>query len=305
MKKIIFLLGCLFLQAGMYAAGHVVTIPSSNNVTCNGLCNGSATASVSGGVGPFSYSWSPSGGAAAAASSLCSGTYTVTCTDNSDMSTATATVTITQPTTLMNNIFPAGAPCAGTCIPINSSNTGGTPPYSYSWTPTYSLSNPTDPNPIACIAFSMTFTLVTTDAYGCTATATNTMYALPPIMAAITPTPTPCGTCNGSITCVPTGGSAPYTYNWSGPGGYTSTVANPTSLCAGNYTVNITDGMGCNMFQYTTVATTGGPTVVLDSITHINCGGAAFGSISVHATAGSGSYTYLWSNGQTTPTVSS
>ncbi|MGN6418718.1 MAG: T9SS type A sorting domain-containing protein [Pseudobacter sp.] len=48
---------------------------------CEVGCNGTATATVSGGVLPISYSWSGGGGSAATASNLCPGNYTVTITD--------------------------------------------------------------------------------------------------------------------------------------------------------------------------------------------------------------------------------
>ena len=49
------------------------------------------------------------------------------------------------------------------------------------------------------------------------------------------------GACNGSLTANVTGGTAPYQYAWSGGG----TTFNPTGLCAGNYTLTVTDAHGC------------------------------------------------------------
>ena len=51
---------------------------SQTSVSCNGGSNGSATVSVTGGAGGYTYSWSPSGGTGATASGLAVGTYTVT-----------------------------------------------------------------------------------------------------------------------------------------------------------------------------------------------------------------------------------
>jgi hypothetical protein len=48
--------------------------------------------------------------------------------------------------------------------------TGGTPPYTYSWTPTTSLSNPTIANPIAAPTSTTTYTVLVTDDNGCTDT---------------------------------------------------------------------------------------------------------------------------------------
>lgn len=70
---------------------------SSEDVTCSGLCNGTATANGNWGSGPYTYAWSTSPVQdSVTATGLCVGTYTVTITD-SLLATATATVTITNP----------------------------------------------------------------------------------------------------------------------------------------------------------------------------------------------------------------
>jgi len=94
MKKI--LTTTLLILAGfisVFASGHIVSIITTTNVNCFGMCDGSATAIASGGIGPYAYAWTgPSGytSANATATNMCAGTYTVTATDSSDMSIATA-----------------------------------------------------------------------------------------------------------------------------------------------------------------------------------------------------------------------
>lgn len=46
---------------------------------------------------------------------------------------------------------------------------------------------------------------------------------------------------SGSIDLSVTGGVAPFTYSWNGPGGFTFTGEDPTGLDYGNYTVTVTD----------------------------------------------------------------
>ncbi|MCX7768388.1 MAG: PKD domain-containing protein, partial [Flavobacteriales bacterium] len=57
----------------------------------------------------------------------------------------------------------------------------------------------------------------------------------------LTPTHPSChNACNGAIQVQVTGGTPPYSYSWNqGPGG-----SNPTGLCAGTYTVTVTDNNG-------------------------------------------------------------
>lgn len=70
---------------------------SSSNLSCSGLCDGTATVMAYWGSGPKTYAWSTSPVQnSITAIGLCAGTYTVTITD-SLLATATATVTISNP----------------------------------------------------------------------------------------------------------------------------------------------------------------------------------------------------------------
>src|SRR5436190_19664127 len=76
-------------------SGVTATIPGTTNISCNGQCNGSATALGSGGTTPYTYSWS-NGQTTVSSSGLCTTTYKVTITDANNC-ISTATVVITQP----------------------------------------------------------------------------------------------------------------------------------------------------------------------------------------------------------------
>jgi hypothetical protein len=49
------------------------------------------------------------------------------------------------------------------------------------------------------------------------------------------------GSSNGSIDLNVSGGVGPFTYSWSGPGGFAATTEDISGLAAGNYTVTVTD----------------------------------------------------------------
>ncbi|MDR3706090.1 MAG: gliding motility-associated C-terminal domain-containing protein [Paludibacteraceae bacterium] len=67
------------------------------NVRVNSSCNGTATATPSGGSGNFSYVWNdPVGQTTATATGLCEGTYCCTITDNDTKLTALTCVTVTD-----------------------------------------------------------------------------------------------------------------------------------------------------------------------------------------------------------------
>ncbi len=100
------------------------------------------------------------------------------------------------------------------------------------------------------------------------------------------------GYCDGTATMDVNLGPAPYTYNWSN-GATGQTI---TGLCAGTYTVTMTDNAGCTFDQ--TVAITQ-PTGMNISGTVTNATCAAGGSINLTVSGGTPGYTYLWSNGFT------
>lgn len=61
-----------------------------------------------------------------------------------------------------------------------------------------------------------------------------------------TPTPTTCPlSSDGEIELTPTGGELPYTFDWTGPGGFTSSAQDLTGLVTGTYNLTATDASGC------------------------------------------------------------
>jgi gliding motility-associated-like protein len=112
----------------------IVITPSSTDVTCYGLTDGTASVAVSGGVTPYTYSWTSISSTGAIVSGLLPNTYTCTVTD-SNACVATLPIVITQPDsiTAMIATVPACGPTNGSAE-VNSV-VGGTGAYSYSWSP--------------------------------------------------------------------------------------------------------------------------------------------------------------------------
>ncbi|MCX6229906.1 MAG: gliding motility-associated C-terminal domain-containing protein, partial [Bacteroidetes bacterium] len=101
--------------------------------------------------------------------------------------------------------------------------------------------------------------------------------------------------CDGMAYVVTSGGTPPYAYLWN----TTSTNDTIFNLCAGTYTVQITDALNCK--SSASVTLTNPPILITNpTVTNIPCAEACVGSINVNASGGFPPYTYLWSNSQNT-----
>ncbi|HRH67713.1 MAG TPA: hypothetical protein PLU53_15560, partial [Bacteroidia bacterium] len=109
-------------------------LASSTNVSCNGGADGTATAAGSGGLTPYSYAWNPGGQTSITATGLSANTYTVTVTDLNGC-TSTDTIQITEPVALIASVSGfTNVSCNGNSNGTISTNvSGGTPPYTHSW----------------------------------------------------------------------------------------------------------------------------------------------------------------------------
>ena len=109
---------------------------------------------------------------------------------------------------------------------------------------------------------------------------------------------------NGTASVEAIGGTAPYTYSWSGPDGFTSAESSLTGLAAGIYTVVITDADDNSVEE--TITITEPEAIVVSSVSIVNDKESqGEGSISINVNGGSGSLSYLWSNGETTANIKS
>lgn len=270
--------------------------PAGTNITCNGACNGTAAANASGGIAPYTYAWSPSGGNGPTATNLCPATYTVLVTDNNGC-TVQGQVTITEPPALFANVTDIDVTCFGACNGTGTSTpTGGNPSYTYSWAPSGGTNATTTP---LCPG---NYTVTVTDLSGCTATGTAVITQPPQLNTGVTSTNVLCfGQCNGTANANPSGGTPGYTYLWQ-PGN--QTTPNISGLCAGSYTLTVTDANGCTRSTTVTITQPNLLSVTLNA-TNLQCNSVCNATISASVSGGTAPYTYLWNPGnQTTPSLS-
>lgn len=274
---------------------HCLNIPATlaatstrTNVTCFGACNGTATATPTGGTAPYTYSWNSAPvQTTQTATGLCPGNYTCTVTDATS-ATATVTVNITQPPSALSASIPSSTnlACNGVCTgSATVSASGGTAGYTYAWAP----SGGTGTTASALCAGGYTVTV--TDANGCTTTQSVSITQPTAVTATATSTPSSCSGNTGSATVSPAGGTPGYTYSWN-PSGQTTATA--TNLAPGPYVVTVTDANGCSTTANVTVSTTSGPTASLQSSGDVSCFGGSNGTASVNVSGGSPGYTYSW-----------
>ncbi|MCC7302422.1 MAG: gliding motility-associated C-terminal domain-containing protein [Bacteroidia bacterium] len=262
----------------------VALTATSTNILCFGQCTGTASANGSGGTGTLGYSWSNSS-TTQSLTGLCQGTYTVTMTDANGCS-ITSSVTITEPPLLTSSATFTDVTCFGAANGTASvTASGGTSGYTYSWSPSggnQSTASNLGPN---------TYTVTVTDANGCTSTSTVTIIQPTQLITTSNGSSVPCaGSCTGIGTTSASGGTGNLTYSWS-PGNMTTT--NPTGLCAGTYTVTVTDANGCTSTD--TIQVVQPPAILLSTTVQDASCNESNGNATVTATNGNAPYSYSWS----------
>ncbi len=269
----------------------------TSNPTGFGLNNGSINATISGGTAPYTYSWS-SGQTTEDLTTIVAGTYTLTVTDFKGCQT-NLSATLTQPNQMQTTVLVVNPiSCNGDNNGVLIGNTlGGVSPFSYLWKKG-TITVGTSQNITGLNAGN--YTLIVTDFNGIQTT-TNYNLTQPNVLTAtFSKTPILCanGT-DGSITIIPNGGTAPYSYQWSN-GQISATINN---VVAGSYVADITDSKGCTFTLLGMQITQPTPILVVSTVTPVLVAGASTGSVVNTITGGVSPFTYLWNSGETTKDI--
>lgn len=270
----------------------LVNISASQNASCFGVADGSATVSVSGGAIPYTYSWNTNPAqSTATAQNIAAGFYTVSVTD-ANSCIETDTVTISQPAQIdLFLVTSADASCFGVAdgsATVDAS--GGNLPYQFVWN-----TNPVQNSAAANNLFAGTYSPSVIDNEGCISTI-NVTINQPGILLlnTISSNNITCfGAADGAFEIVASGGTPGYSYQWNNAS-INGTTA--TQLEAGIYEVTITDNNNCTAEANITISE---PALLAAAIfsENITCFGYNDGEINIQTTGGTGNYTYAWNTG--------
>ena len=284
--------GCTSSQSvSIQSISNIIIQTAFTNSVCGGATGTASVTSVAGGTAPYTYRWS-NGATTPSVSNLAAGNYTVTVTSTGGC-TATANFTILGQGNLVLQTAFTNSVCGGaTGTASVISVTGSTAPYTYSWSngaTTPSVSNLAAGN----------YTVTVTSAGGCTATANFTIQGQGTITLTVASSPTSCGGSTGmaSVSSV-TGGTAPYTYRWNN-GATSQTISN---VGTGIYYVTVTDAVGCTATRSVEVQGTNSLQITVSN-TKADCNGANGTATVTAITGGAAPYTYKWSTGATTASI--
>ncbi len=194
------------------------------------------------------------------------------------------------------NIIPniTGADCSSANGSASIIVTGGAGPYSYQWDDNADEQT----TPTATALFTGNYDVTITDNSGCEETFSVTIPSNGGTLAIqVNASDALCGSPFGTANVTPTGGTAPFTYQWNDP--QNQSIADP-DLAPGSYNVTVTDAAGCTAIDGVTIDSTD-ELIVETNSEDITCFGENNGTASVSTL---GNFEYLWSNNSTASGIS-
>jgi len=276
------------------------------DVTCFGQNDGTITLNVGGLINP-TYQWnngtsmfSNSQNVAA----LSGGIYSVIVDADNVAPCTIDSIVITEPEVLAvldkNAISPSCADVLDAAIEL--AITGGTPTadgsYNFMWD--NDIPNTSNPQNLAPNTYNVTIS----DTKNCSITEQVVIESTPEINVVLNTINPKCfGQDDGEISAIVTGGTPPYTYEWNDA--LNQNTANAFGLKAANYTLTVTDANGCQKVSNEALENPIALTATVTNIDEPLCREISNGVIDLTVNGGTGTYQYLWSNGDTTASLDS
>lgn len=278
------------------------------NIACFGDDTGLINSNVTGGTMPYAYSWTGPGNYTSSEinpADLEAGEYCLTITDE-NMCTATECITLTQAEGIAVSAdissYAGGfnTTCVNVCDgAIEVTLVGGAEPVNISWTGPDGFVSGDAAISSLCAG---TYTLLLEDNNGCVQSISYSIVAPDPIVITLSSptfnggTQIACaGDVTGTINTVISGGAPAFSFDWSGPGGFSSNEQNPQDLAVGIYEVTVMDGSGCISFASIELIEPDMPLFASATAEHVSCLDGSDGSIATTVEGGISPYSFEWS----------
>ena len=268
-----------------------VVLVSQQNPSCAGGTNGAIVVEVRGGVPPYNLEWSnldPQPVNPLNPTNLAPGTYTLTASDAQGC-TRTLPVFLPEARPIQINVTRRqDITCAnGSNGAIELEVIGGSGNYSFRWS-NGALT------PVLNNLAPGTYTVTISDQSSCTAKTSVTLVQLPPLsFTLLEASGTGCGGLGrGLIRTQATGGTTPYTYQWS----HNPSLNAPSAaqLEVGCYDVTVTDANGCSLTLSACIAATPGVVIDVLDVQPVTCKGQRNGRIDIRVSGGTAPYNITW-----------
>lgn len=210
-----------------------LTVNSVTNTSCSNGNDGAIDISVSGGASPYTFSWS-NGAITEDISGLSAGPYEIIVNDNIGCISALS-IDVLNPDDIIVETSSTPANCGNSDGTATAVATGGTTPYSYLWS-NFETTQTIINMPVG------SYSVKVTDAKGCFKIASTAISNdNGPIISNSAVSEAGCSSTDGSVDITISGGSMPFTFNWSD----NSINEDLDSVSAGDYSVTITDDNNC------------------------------------------------------------
>lgn len=264
-------------------------------VACNNQSTGVISLKVEGATPPYALTMTNAANTVVSNSTLTTGlpagSYVIKVVDSNSCVQST-TISITEPPELTLAALATNVLCYGEQQGVISlTATGGRTPFAFAWTGPMAGGATT---PTLTNLSAGSYSVVVTDANGCTATATRSVTQPPLLTLGASYGDVTCfGGNDGQITVAPAGGTFPYSYSWAGPVGNSQTTATNSNLIAGVYLVIVTDANGCWEELRITIDQPTALSVTVFS-ENLTCFQNASGKIDLAVAGGTEPYSYSW-----------
>ena len=254
------------------------------NASATSICAGSQATLYANGASSYTWNTGVTGNSIVVTPSATS-VYSVIGSNGGCTGSATKTINVTGGTTITVNASPSFTVCLGQSVMLSASGSFST----YNW----SNSTATGSSIIIYPTVSTSYTVSSgSTSVACPASQVFSVVVNNNPVTSLSVTNASCGNaCNGQLFAFTNGGTSPYTYSLSGS---TCTSLPCSNLCAGLYTLNVSDNAGCKGFNIFSVTNAPNNLIAPITATHATCAGCSNGALLVNPTGGNTPYSYTW-----------